>query len=82
MDSLVDCDYSKSKDVQDLMRTLNNLLDWGCLQRKREFDGVLETLKGKQAEERDQQTNMGDESRNKRPRIDKRRLHWWESFYH
>lgn len=72
MDSLVHCDFSKLEDVQDLTRTLNNILDWGCLQRKREVDCVLETLKRKEAEERNQQMNVGDESRNKkRARNDK-----------
>ena len=72
MDSLVNCDFSKLKDVQDLTKTLNNILDWGCLQRKREVDCVLETLKKKEEEERNQQMNVGDESRNKkRPRNDK-----------
>ena len=79
MDSLVHCDFSKLEDVQDMTRTLNNILDWGCLQRKREVACVLETLKKKEEEERNQQTNVGDESRNKkRPRNDKWRLHWWE----
>ena len=72
MDSLLNCDFSKLEDVQDLTRTLNNILDWGCLQRKREVDYVLETLKRKEAEERNQQMNVGDESRNKkRARSDK-----------
>ena len=35
MDSLVSCDFFEPKAVQNLMRTLNNIMDWGCLQRKR-----------------------------------------------
>ena len=82
MDSLVSCDFFKPKDVQDLMRTLNNILDWGCLQRKKEIDDVLKALRRKEApkahsplpptpEKRNQQTDEGDESGNKRPRNDK-----------
>ena len=41
MDSLVSCHFYNPKNVQDLMRTLNNILDWGCLQRKTEVEGVL-----------------------------------------
>ena len=72
MDFLASCDFSKLEDVQDLTRILTNILDWGCLQRKREVDCVLERLKRKEEEERNEQRNVGDESRNKkRQRNDK-----------
>ncbi len=72
MDSLASYDFYKLEDVRDLTRTLNNILDWGCLQRKKEVDAVLETLKKKEEEERNQQAKVGDESGNKkRPRNEK-----------
>ena len=72
MDPLASYNFSKMEDVGDLTRTLNNILDWGCLQRKREVDCVLETLKKKEEEERNQQRKVGDESRyKKRQRNDK-----------
>ena len=82
MDSLVSCHFFNPKNVQDLMRTLNNILDWGCLQRKKEIDDVLKALRRKEApkapsplppapEKRNQRTDEGDESGNKRPRNDK-----------
>ena len=61
MDALASYAFFNPEDVQDLKRTLNNILDWGCLQRKREIDDVLETLREKGAEKRDQQTDGGDE---------------------
>ena len=71
MDSLASCDFYKVEDVRDLTRTLNNILDWGCLQRKKEVDVVLEALKKKEEQDRDQPAKVGDESRNKRPRNEK-----------
>ena len=72
MDPLAGYNFSKVDDVGDLAITLNNILDWGCLQRKREVDCVLERLKKKEEEERIQQRNVGDESQNKkRQRNDK-----------
>ena len=82
MDSLVSCPFFNPKSVQDLMRTLNNILDWGCLQRKQEVEGVLKALRMKEApkapvppppapEKQNQQTNVGDESGHKRQRTGK-----------
>ena len=72
MDPLASYNFSKVEDVGDLAITLNNILDWGCLQRKREVDCVLERLNKKEEEERNEQRNVGDESRNKkRQRNDK-----------
>lgn len=72
MDPLASCDFYKLEDVRDLTRTLNNVLDWGCLPRKRDVDAVLETLKKKEEEERNRQSKVGDESPNKkRPRNEK-----------
>lgn len=55
MDSLASCDFSKLEDVQRLMRILTNILDWGCLQRKKEVDCVLEMLMKKEEEEQTRQ---------------------------
>ena len=51
---------------------MNNILDRGFPQRKKEIDADLETLKKKGEEERIQQAKVGDKSRNKKkPRNEK-----------
>ena len=49
MDPLASCDFYKL-EVRALTRTLSIILDWGCLQRKKEVDTVTEALKKKEEE--------------------------------